>query len=72
VTVLPITQEIAEKFAIIRGGLMTSKQSKHLAVPKQHYDLFIAATALYYDMMLFTHNLKDYQGIPDLKVYQSL
>ncbi|GHT60215.1 hypothetical protein FACS18945_6290 [Bacteroidia bacterium] len=33
-------------------------------------DAYIAATALYYNIELFTLNLKDFIFIPNLKLYQ--
>ena len=33
-------------------------------------DALIAATAIYYDIELFTLNLKDFSFIPDIKLYQ--
>ena len=35
-------------------------------------DSIIAATALYFDMELFTFNLKDFSFIPNLKIYQKV
>ena len=64
-----IDQRIAKRFAFIRGKIMQNKQTKHLAHPKNNYDLYIAATALEFDMMLVTNNIKDYKDIPQLKLY---
>ena len=34
-------------------------------------DALIAATAIYYDMELFTLNIKDFRFIPNIKLYQT-
>jgi predicted nucleic acid-binding protein len=36
---------------------------------RRGYDLLIAATALEYDLMLVTRNVRDYVDIPGLKLY---
>jgi len=69
VQVFGINRSIAERSAILRGYLRASKATKHLAEPRNHYDLFIAATALHHHLTLVTRNLKDYERIPDLKIY---
>lgn len=66
--VLSVTRPIARQFAIIRGQLRATKVLVH---PKDTYDLFIAATAIYHNLMLITRNLKDYERIPNLKSYPS-
>ena len=33
-------------------------------------DALIAATAIYYNIELFTLNIKDFKFIPDIKLYQ--
>lgn len=63
--VLPLTPAIMEQFALIRGRL-----SKKLRQQIGDMDLLIAATALRHDLTLLTRNLKDFQHIPDLKLYQ--
>ncbi len=55
--------------SIIRGQLRKTPQGKIFVHPKDNYDLFIAATAIYHNLMLITRNLKDYERIPDLKFY---
>jgi predicted nucleic acid-binding protein len=42
------------------------KLSKGLLIP----DAIIAATALSYDLQLFTYNLKDFNFIPNLRLYR--
>ena len=38
-----------------------------LGHPKDNYDLFIAATPIYDNLLLITRNRKDYERIPKLK-----
>ena len=53
---------------------MRSSLVKFAAVPSKKgisfetADLMIAATALVHDLTLVTHNVKDYQNIPDLQI----
>lgn len=69
VRVLGITRPIARQCAILRGQLRAKPQGKTLVQPKDNYDLFIAATAIHYNLTLITRNIKDYIHIPDLKLY---
>ncbi len=62
---LPVTMEVLERFAIIRGSL-----SRQLRRQIGDMDLIIAATALAYDLTLVTRNLRDFQHIQDLTLYQ--
>jgi predicted nucleic acid-binding protein len=63
--ILPLTQAVMERFAQIRGSLPrpVRQQSGDL-------DILIAATCLEHNLTLLTRNLKDFQQIPDLKLYQ--
>ncbi len=70
ISVLGITRSVARQFALIRGQLRATPQGKVVVQPKDNYDLFIAATALHYDLTLITRNIQDYDHIPDLKLYQ--
>ena len=70
VHVLGVTRAIARQFALIRGQLRATPQGKIVVQPKDNYDLFIAATALHYDLTLLTRNIQDYDRIPSLKLYQ--
>jgi len=63
--VLPLTLPIMERFAIIRGSLSRSVRQQI-----GDMDLLIAATALEHELTLVTHNLRDFEQIPDLKLYQ--
>jgi tRNA(fMet)-specific endonuclease VapC len=63
--VLPLTLPIMERFAVIRGSLSRSVRQQI-----GDMDLLIAATALEHELTLVTHNLKDFELIPDLKLYQ--
>ena len=59
---IPITEPISDIFE----DLMIKYSLSHkLAIP----DAIIAATALYFDIELFTYNLKDFRFIKDLKLY---
>lgn len=40
------------------------RRSKRIKTP----DAIIAATALVFDMILITHNISDFEGIPNLKI----
>lgn len=63
---LPVTEEILERFAMIRGGL-----THQLRRQVGDFDLIIAATALTHDLTLVTRNLRDFQHVPELRLYQS-
>ena len=65
VSVLGITRSVARTFAIIRGDLRAKGQLIGQT------DLLIAATAIHYRLMLVTRNVKEYQRIPQLKLYQA-
>jgi len=59
----PIDNHISNAFL----QLMESYSLSHkLSIP----DALIAATALRYDMRLYTLNIKDFQFIPDLVIYE--
>ena len=64
VSVLGITRSIAKQYARMRGEL--GRKGQLIDQP----DLFIAATAIYHKLTLVTRNIKDYQRIPNLKLYQ--
>jgi tRNA(fMet)-specific endonuclease VapC len=70
VRLLGITQSTARQFAILRGQLRAHPKGKSVLHPKDNYDLFIAATALQHNLTLVTRNIKDYQQIPQLKLYK--
>jgi tRNA(fMet)-specific endonuclease VapC len=63
--ILPLTQPVMERFAQIRGSLprMVRQQIGDL-------DILIAATCLEHNLTLLTRNRKDFQQIPNLKLYQ--
>lgn len=62
---LPTTLPIMQRFAVVRGGL-----SAHLRRQLGDIDLIIAATALVHNLTLVTRNLKDFQHVPGLRLYQ--
>jgi tRNA(fMet)-specific endonuclease VapC len=64
VSVLGITRSIAEQYALMRGDL--GRKGQLIDQP----DLFIAATATYHNLTLVTRNIKDYERIPNLKLYK--
>src|SRR5690349_18993075 len=63
---LPLTHTIMQRFAQIRGELRRKGQIIG------DFDILIAATALYHDLTLVTRNIKDYDRIPHLKLYQEV
>ena len=70
VCLLGITRSIVRRFAILRGQLRAQPEGKTVVQPKDNYDIFIAATALQHNLTLITRNVKDYQRIPNLKLYK--
>jgi predicted nucleic acid-binding protein len=63
--ILPLTQPIMERFARIRGSLPRPVRQQI-----GDFDLLIAATCLAHNLTLLTRNIKDFQQIPHLKLYQ--
>ncbi len=59
--VIPINNEISDLFLQLGKSFSLSHK---ISVP----DMLIAATALYYDIPIFTSNLKDFQFIPNIKL----
>ena len=66
VRVMDVNRRIARQFAQVRGTLR--RQGQLLPAP----DLLIGSTALAYDLMLVTRNLRHFQRIPGLRLYQLL
>ncbi len=66
IPVLPVSPAVARRCAEIRSLLKA--QGKHPR--KRAFDLVIAATAREHGLEMVTHNVRDYQDIPDLKRYQ--
>jgi len=64
VEVLPLTRPIMQNFARIRGELR--KRGQLISDP----DLLIAATARVHDVTLITRNVRHFERIPGLKLYQ--
>jgi tRNA(fMet)-specific endonuclease VapC len=62
--VLNLTDPIMERFAEVRSFLRRRGQ----LIPD--FDLLIGATALHHDLTLLTFNRRDFQRIPDLKLFQ--
>jgi len=57
-TISDIFIQIVDKYAL----------SHAISIP----DSIIAATSIYYDIELYTSNLKDFNFIPGLKLYKSM
>ena len=64
VDVIPVTQEIAERCAMIRAEL----QRRGKTVRSRALDLLIAATAIEHGLILVTRNVADYGDVPGLQV----
>jgi tRNA(fMet)-specific endonuclease VapC len=60
---IPVTRDISLRFLEL---METYSLSHKPGIP----DMLIAATALDDDLTLFTLNVKDFQYIPDLKIYE--
>lgn len=56
---------VFERFAIIRGRL-SPEVRRHVG----DLDLLIAATALEYDLVLVTRNLKHFRYVPELTIFE--
>jgi tRNA(fMet)-specific endonuclease VapC len=61
---LPLTVEVMERFAILRGQL-----SRQVRQQVGDMDPLIAATALSHDLTLLTRNLRVFRLVPDLILY---
>ena len=60
---IPLNESISDKFE----DLMIEYSLSHkLSIP----DAIIAATALYYDIELYTYNVKDFRYIDGIKLYK--
>lgn len=64
-SVLGLSRPIAKRYGIIRGDLA------HKGQLIDQPDLFIAATAIHHNLTLVTRNRKDFDRIPNLKLYQA-
>jgi tRNA(fMet)-specific endonuclease VapC len=60
--ILPVDHHVAHEFGRIRAGLLDQGR------PTPEMDLFIASTALAYDLTLVTHNVADFQHLPELRL----
>lgn len=65
VTVLDLTGTIARRYARLRGNL------RQLGQMIDQPDLFIAATAIEYNLIPLTRNLRDFERVPGLNLYRS-
>ena len=66
VPVLSLTKPIMQRFAQIRGELR--RTGKIIG----DFDILIAATAMQHNLTLLTRNIKDYERIPHLKLFQEI
>jgi tRNA(fMet)-specific endonuclease VapC len=64
VHVIAVNRTVARHFGQMRG--LPRRQGQLLPAP----DLLIAATALAYDLTLVTRNLRHFQRIPGVRLYQ--
>jgi predicted nucleic acid-binding protein len=64
VEVLPLDVDVMRRFARIRGELRAAGQ----LIPD--FDLLIAATAFEYNLTLVTRNLRHFDRIPGLTIYE--
>jgi tRNA(fMet)-specific endonuclease VapC len=65
VRVLPLTRKSMRDFARIRGHLRTRGEMIG------DMDLLIAATAIYYGLTLLTRNVRHFERIPGLRIFDS-
>lgn len=65
VTVIPMTRPIAHQYGIIRGNLR--RRGLTIGDP----DIMIAATALHHSLTLVTQNLRHFQHVTGLTLYQA-
>ena len=66
IRVLGINRSIARRFAVIHGALRAYGQ----LIPPS--DVFIAATAIHYDLTSVTRNLRHFQRFSDLRIHHSI
>ncbi len=64
VRVLEVNRRLARQFGQLRGTLR--QRGQLLPAP----DLLIGATALVYDLILVTRNLRHFQRFPGIRLYQ--
>jgi len=62
VEVLPYDQQCAETFGKVRGSML------RVGKPVNLVDLMIASVALVHDLTLVTHNTRDFQNVPSLRL----
>lgn len=61
---IPINKSVLKIFSRIRGDLKS--RGRLIA----DFDLLIASTAIYYNLILVTRNIGDFGRIPNLQIYQ--
>lgn len=65
VRVLGFDEAMMRRFAFLRGQL------RRAGTPLSDADLLIASTALYFDLILVTRNLRHFNRVDGLKIYTS-
>ena len=63
--ILDLNEPTMERFARIRSDLRRRGQLI------SDFDILLAATALHYDLIVLTYNVRHLQRIPGLKIYQT-
>lgn len=64
ISIIPLDKKVAEAFAEVKIATENQKQ------PLADFDLFIAATALSYNLTLLTRNIKHFNRIDKIKFYK--
>ena len=64
-TIIPLNHRVVLRTARLRYDL----RSQNRPIKTRAYDLIVAATALEYGLTLVSSNVRDYQDIPDLMLY---
>jgi predicted nucleic acid-binding protein len=62
VTVLDVSEQVGRKFGELQAAFYDA------GTPAPVMDLFIAATALVYDLTLVSHNVQDFENVPNLRI----
>lgn len=64
-TVIPLNRRVILRTARLRYDL----RSRNLPIKTRAYDLIVAATALEYGLTVVSSNVRDYQDIPGLSLF---
>ncbi len=63
VRVIPLNRSIMRRFAMLQRGLRTTGRM----IPD--FDLLIAATAVEYDLILVTRNIRHFEHVPGIRLH---